>query len=35
VEFIIVMRFDTMTSVRQFAGADYEAAVDAEQAQKG
>ena len=27
VEFITIMRFDTIASVRQFAGADYEAAV--------
>jgi heme-degrading monooxygenase HmoA len=27
VEFITIMRFDTLASVREFAGADYEAAV--------
>ena len=27
VEFVTVMRFDTLAAIRQFAGADYEAAV--------
>ena len=27
VEFLTIMRFDTIASVREFAGADYEAAV--------
>ena len=34
VEFITIMRFDSLDSVREFAGEDYEAAVVPEQARK-
>jgi heme-degrading monooxygenase HmoA len=34
VEFITIMRFDSLDSVREFAGDDYEAAVVPEQARK-
>jgi len=34
VEFITIMRFDSLDSVREFAGEDYEAAVVPKQARK-